>query len=456
VTPFVGLRGAVMWFRALVAGGLLAGALSACAVVDPVDSRYDTVSRSLAKARNEAIFLNLVRASHDYPLSFTTIANVTPTMTNTSSFALPTFSVGPPNCLPGLSGTTRSTTCSFGTGVPGAATLLTNNTASNSTAVSTNFNVATQETGSFYDGFLKPIDLHTLAYFIRQDYPRELLFWLFADSFQYQVGPNPVSSLGYQFNPPLSYGCPRERLPGVQAICFREWVWNALLSGLTVEEKSIIKESKGSAGSAGGTKSETIIVSRFCLSPFLMRQARLQVANQVGSEQEKEIEQYLPFNMATITHFSPSPICGMWTDAEARKQSNQPQEDVFKLTLGANSFRIVPRSAYGVFSFLGNLIKIQREGTQPAPQAWLYPHAGRPDEADIPPKLLTTKNEPLISVLQNSGADCFSHTWFNDGDYCVPEDAANTKRIFSLLAQLIAIETTASDLSITPIVRVVQ
>ena len=52
------------------------------------------------------------------------------------------------------------------------------------TAVSTNFNVATQETSALYGGFLKPIDMTILAYFIRQGYPRELLFWLFADSFE--------------------------------------------------------------------------------------------------------------------------------------------------------------------------------------------------------------------------------------------------------------------------------
>jgi hypothetical protein len=445
-----------MLLRALVTGAFFAGLLSACAVVDPVDSRYDTVSRSLSKARNESIFLNLVRASHDYPLAFTTIANVTPTMTNTSTLGLPTFSSGPPNCIIGTLSAPFTHTCSFPTAVPGASAIFGSTTASNATAVSTNFNVSTEETGSFYDGFLKPIDLHILAYFIRQDYPRELLFWLFADSFEYQIGPTPVTALGYQYNPPLSYGCPRDRLPGIQAICFREWVWIALLSGLTVEEKSIIKESKSPSGSQGSSKPETIIVSRFCLSPFLMRQARLQLANAVGPEQEKEYEKYLPFNMATITHFSPSPICGMWTDAEARKQSTEPQEDIFKLKLGPATFRIVPRSAYGVFSFLGNLMKMQRENAAPAPQAY-FPHPGRSDETEVPPKLLTTGNRPLITVLQNAGmADCFSHTWFIDGDYCVPEDAVNTKRIFSLLAQLIAIETTASDLSVTPIVRVVQ
>ena len=70
-----------MGLRSLSVVALVGLVVSACALVDPVDSRYDTVSRSLAKARNEGIFLNLIRASHDYPLSFTTIANVTPTMT---------------------------------------------------------------------------------------------------------------------------------------------------------------------------------------------------------------------------------------------------------------------------------------------------------------------------------------------------------------------------------------
>ena len=47
-----------MWGRALLVGGLLSSLLSACAVVDPVDNRYDEISRSWAKARNQAIFLH--------------------------------------------------------------------------------------------------------------------------------------------------------------------------------------------------------------------------------------------------------------------------------------------------------------------------------------------------------------------------------------------------------------
>src|SRR5271155_535316 len=102
-----------MWVRVWLSGAwlvtarlfaaCLAGLLSACAVVDPVDSRYDTISRSLAKARNESIFLNIVRAGHDYPLSFDTVSNVTPSITNTSSLGLPNFLLGPLN--PGAAAT---------------------------------------------------------------------------------------------------------------------------------------------------------------------------------------------------------------------------------------------------------------------------------------------------------------------------------------------------------------
>jgi hypothetical protein len=447
VTPFLGAVGAVMWLRALVAGGLLVGLLSACAVVDPVDSRYDTVSRSLAKGRDEAIFLNLVRASHDYPLAFTTVSNVTPTMTNTSSFALPTLSIGPPNCLPGLSGATHSTTCSFGTGVPGASTLLTNNTAANSTAVSTNFSVSTQETGSFYEGFLKPIDLITLDYFIRQDYPAELLFWLFADSFQ--IGPAGPHSIGYFYNPPVTYGCPQTPLRG-KHLCFKEWIKFAVLSGLTVELQSFQRPSSGKSDSSDSksspsSKPQTTVVPRFCFSPLLARKARLEM----GEKEAARIASLMGFNAAIA-----KPVCG--TPWNAQAEAKRPQSDTFLLRPAPDlEFRIVPRSAYGVFEFLGNLMKVERDNLQPLPVAYIPPDPIE-DETGSPLLVTTTPDQRLITIVANTSERCFSHTWFYDGDYCVPESATNTKRIFSLLSQLIAIETTASDLAITPAVRIIQ
>ena len=228
-----------MWLRVLLAGGCLASLLGACAIVDPVDSRYDTVGRSLARARDEAIFLNLVRASHDYPLSFTTVSNVTPSLTNTTSFGLPAFLLEGP--LAQFS-TTAQAVRSLPSSSPGRDVIFGNTTASNATAISTNFSVSTQETSAFYEGFLKPIDLTTLDYFIRQGYPREMLFWLFTDYFEVKTN---GQILGFHYTPPDDYGCPPQDR-GHR--CFIDWVRLATLSGLTVEEKTLQKSSSGGKG----------------------------------------------------------------------------------------------------------------------------------------------------------------------------------------------------------------
>ena len=437
-----------MWWRVLLVGALLAGLLGACAVVDPVDNRYDTVSRSLAKARNESIFLNLVRASHDYPLSFTVVANVTPSLTNTTSFSLPSFLLGPSARV----ATGAALTPGF---TPGRDVIFGNTTAGNTTAVSTNFSVSTQETSAFYQGFLKPIDLQTLAYFIRQGYSRELLFWLFTDSFTLEL-PN-APPFGYHYSPPDDYGCsqidPKHR-------CFIDWVHNAAYTGLTVEEKTEQASSsssppKGGAGSGSGGSTKGTSYARFCFNPVLAQQAASSVAPGLVqiAQGNLDVQRSVLFK-SNLTCGSPE-----WKPTENKDVA---QADILPLTFSPTgsdsgpkiSFTITPRSAYGVFVFLGTLMKMQREHLEPTRYAFIPPN--RPYAAE-PPVLETVNGDPaLITVMQNLGGQCFVHTWFEDGDYCVPEQAATTKRIFGLLAQLIAIQTAAADLSITPVVRVIQ
>jgi hypothetical protein len=429
-----------MGFRSFPVVVLITSIVSACALVDPVDSRYDIIGRSLAKARNEAIFLNLVRASHDYPLSFTTIANVTPSMTNTSSFALPSFLEGPGALL--RTGATSVST--FPSSAPGRDILFGNTTASNATAVSSNFNVATQETGSFYDGFLKPIDLQTLDYFIRQDYSRELLFWLFADSIELKLGGH---TIGMRYDPPNDYGCDRK---DPRRLCLGDYLVIAIAAGLTVEELTMQTiSSPGKAGggsqskdSSGGSpaKGGTTIFARFCFNPVLGERAQ----NQMGPKWEL-MKKSFDVSLA-------GPRCGSHWDPI--KEAQTPQSDTLNFNVGPYQFRIVPRSAFGVFEFLGTLMKAQRNHDE-VPQSTYIPQ-GRDDVAQPPLLSTVADDQNVITVVQNGGPDCFVYTWFNDGGYCVPENAATTKRIFSLLAQLIAIQTAASDLSITPVVRVIQ
>jgi hypothetical protein len=430
-----------MWLRVAFAGACLAGLLGACSVIDPVDTRYDTVSRSLAKARNESILLNLIRASHDYPLSFVTVANVTPSLTNTSTFGLPTFLFGPNIGAP-------TTTSVF---TPGRDVIFGNTTASNATAVSTNFNVSTQETSTFYEGFLKPIDLQVLDYFIRQGYSRELLFWLFTDSVEITIGR--AKTMGTRYNPPEDFGCirgdPKRR-------CFSDFVLVAIAAGVTVEEETLQKAGgaagagggEKTAGGGGGGKPETQVFTRFCFNPVFAERARAQMGEALYYKVTHVYADLPP------SQFQPQ--CGSHWDPVA--EAAKPQPDSFPFTVGPITFKIVPRSAYGVFQFLGALMRLQRDHPPPAPNAFI-PQERALEQTQVP-ILRTTPSDSdqyLVQVIAgNGGGNCFVHSWFYDGDYCVPEAATNTKRIFSLLAQLIAIQTAATDLSITPIVRVIQ
>jgi len=330
--------------------------------------------------------------------------------------------------------------------------LINSTTASNSTSVSSNFNVATQETSTFYQGFLKPIDLITLNYFIRQGYPRELLFWLFTDSFELT---SPHGRYGYRYNPPTNYGCsdvdPKRR-------CFIDWVQLATLGGLTVEETTIQKAAsgggaKGGGGGkegSGGSKPETNVYARFCFSRILGEQAQI-IVRQTNPELMLRLRSTLDVPLEAL-YSEPLRCGGSWNPLS---EAGKPQPDILPLKSGPFSFRIIPRSAYGVFELLGALIKMQRQHLEPLPGAILPPD--RVEALTAPPILASVPEDyRVITVVPGSGPDCFSHTWFYDGDYCVPEQATTTKRVFSLLAQLIAITTAASDLSITPIVRVIQ
>jgi hypothetical protein len=276
---------------------------------------------------------------------------------------------------------------------------------------------------AFSDKLRQPLNLETFDIF--KDYPRELLFWLFADSFQFQLGPSPLNALDYAYKPPSSYGCPRGKLEGVEQMCFRDWVWAAVLSGLTVESKIILNPG------GGNNTDSRVKVTRFCFSPFLQHHA----VDEMGDDRAASIIKYLPISMTLI---KPDQYCGNWSNQAMKEEITQPQEDTYKIAIGPYTSRIVPRSAYGVFEFLGNLLKVQDGHVAPNPQTYVaLTRPGLPPVTDVPPILITEHDEPLITVLRDAGANCSSRTSLPDGKYCVPQSATNTKSVLNILSQLI-------------------
>ena len=427
-----------MLCRDLVAGALLAGTLGACAAVDStVAPRYDTVSRSIAQARNESILLNIVRASHDYPLSFSTISQVIPQLTNTTTVGLPSFMEGPnPQCLnlnAGAIGAAGAAKCLTPPATPGRDIMFGNtNNLTDAIVVQTQFNLSTQETKDFYNALLRPVDLYVLDFFIRQGYSRELLFWLFMDSVEVTIANR--GTLGFQFNPPYDYGCPQQ---DPRKRCFREWTELATITGLSVDQHT----EKGENGKIAS-------YSRFCFDDVLGRRGQAAMEQASPGRLQYIMAKYV--DPGTLQALSPK--CGSpWP----KETDTQAATDTLKFHVGPLQFEILPRSAYAIYQFLGKLLRQQNGGVE-------FDESQIPEyirKEEIRPELSTVREDKqlLNVVLNQSSSECFAETRFIDGYYCVPEEgSANTKRIFSLLAQLLALQTSASDLAITPTVHTVQ
>jgi hypothetical protein len=382
--------------------------IAGCSYVDSIDSRYNDVNRSAADARNQSILLNIVRASDSAPLNFVAFSRVTTNTAANASAGLPGFALGPPP---------------FPTSVQRDANF-SDRTLSGSTSVSNSMDLTVLDSHDFYDALLSPVDLPTLVYFIQQGYSRELLFRLFTDSVRMQArGPGIEIT-----NDPLAK-CP---MIGGQPRCFNSMIHIAIASGLTAETKIEEQPASGkdkSSHSGSDSKPRKIIYGRFCFDPVLVMRARTQYGPEI-------------FRELLAPPSAHRPQCGGkgWRTQTLNGSTDRLTFLLLSSRYGPIHFQIVTRSTFAIYQFLGKLLA---EGTA---DRLLMERAG----------LQANEDRRLLDVTNDSSANCFVSTTYKGKFYCVPERATYTKRIFSLLAQLLALKTQTSDLSITPTVRLTQ
>lgn len=139
---------------------MLAGAVAGCAIVDDFAGRAVDFNMQAEQAQEQALLLNIVRASLRRPMQFTGLQSITGTASvsagSTFSFPFgeathrPKGAVSPD--VAGLSGT-----------VSGGPTFI----------------VPVLDTQEFYEGILAPISLQVFDYYLQQGLPAEVLFDLF-------------------------------------------------------------------------------------------------------------------------------------------------------------------------------------------------------------------------------------------------------------------------------------
>jgi hypothetical protein len=413
-----------------LAGALLATALSACAVVDTVDPRYDTINRASAKARNESILLNIVRASRSVPLNFIAFSKVGGQWSMGAGVGAPSFLLGPMgvtslslNALGAITGGTRSIPSTIGRNA-----VFSDRTLNGSTSVMNNFDITLLETKDFYNGLLSPIDLPTVNFFVRQGYSRELLFWLFAASVRETIAGRTYE---YRNDPDPKIAC--EMVHG-RPRCFKDIVELAMASGLAVQIKTV-KAGGGGGGKKGGAKGggggrfapAPGIYGRLCFDTVFERRAKIEY----------------PDYTSLLTAASHRPRCDKdpWQHELAREAGTGDGEndtlrfEVLGTPVGRIRYDITTRSIFGIYQFLGRLLET---GT----------------DIRLADRTLRQQDDRLLVVNDSGTGGCFATVAFDGVFYCVPrEGAETTKHIFSLLAQLIALRTQSQDLAITPTVR---
>ena len=378
--------------NALLYSVLLMALLGACAVIDVVDPRYDSVNRSTAKARNEFILLNIIRARHSAPLNFVNFTRVSGSMNLGANAGLPTFNVG--QFFPVFDPPSPQRAFNFG-----------NNTLSGSTLANNSFDIGLLETKDFYTGLLSPVDLPIVNFFIRQGYSRELLFWLFADSVRETAQGHTVEFLN-DLDPVLA--C---QVTHGQRRCFSDMVDIALASGLTIEEKVVEKPSAA-------------LIARFCFDQVL--------ADRAKKEYSPDISKFL---VASVHR----PRCKIdpWLQ--------RPERDTLEFTfegspLGTIKYEIVPRSGFGIYQYLGHVLALQQEQTFRM-RGRLFPV----EDTRILAVERSGMRDCLVDVNFEDEYYCVPL-----------RGAENTKRIMGLLTQLVALNTRTQDLAITPAFRAIQ
>jgi hypothetical protein len=387
----------MMWRRASALATILA-LTSGCAYNDHFDNRVARYDVAAEQARDSMILTNIVRASHAEPMSFIQLGQLSGSNTSAATVGLPSLLLGP--LSPTAATAALQKDVIFGSAAAGGNGYVGNQA---STSGSTSFQATPAETKDFYRGLLSDVDPYTLEFFVNQGMSRELLFYLFTSE---------VIENGREVhNDPLSPDFPE----------FRKVVRAAVDYGLTSEPVPTRKSARPGRTARRADPAPSASVNSSDQNPDQAAQpTQLCFAKQDMA--------------AGLSASDVSPICG----------TSEVSPDGRTVMYKGVRVTVIPRSVFAIFQFLGRILA----AGQPA-RITLY----SPQAIDQPP----LADKYLFDVEENGPGPCFLSVDYEGVNYCIPlQGAENTKRILSILTQLLALNTSIQDIPVTPLVQSLQ
>jgi hypothetical protein len=448
----------VCLFGRVLSVAVAAACLAACTeVVDSTtEIRYGQYNYTTDWAKNEAILLNVVRASFYQPLNFLVYQTYTGTASATATASSPGFIIGPQRVASQKQYTFSNSTL--------------NATGSGTGSIS----VQNLDTQDFYGALLSPVDFTDLYAFQRQGYPRELLFRLFADyvALKPPVDQDPQGRRAYIiYNDPLTekscIGIPPQIIDAIyqrqmrasisSEICFGDLVRFALLSGLSSEIRTVQAPASANKQQTSSTKPATAATTpsantgssaptpateaRLCFDGALANNAQMEFQNRPPppwDDNPARLRAFLTGVRAADYH----PVCGgkgpddVWPSSQQQgaakgeaakgpKPSSNQSAGTNTLTVSVtaltgdliwdihklqhNTVEIGTRSTFAIYNFLGRLLNYQDSD--------INKFVGPIDLGE---------DHHLLTVNKGQPAGCFVSAILDLGIYCVPVDGAET------------------------------
>lgn len=387
-------------FENIVSVVLFICCISGCAAVDAVDDRAETVNRTNSEYNNTATLLNIVRASLFETPSFVSVSSFQAHGGVAGTLGIPSASFGPSLAL-----------STFATGSSST-------TASDSADYAININ----DDKTFFGPLMVALSARTLNSYIRnQGYPRELLFYLAIDHIEIRynsgveryLANNPFDETSFR-----AFGGKLAELvnAGLTTITVQNIVdgkkatkVSDTAKGLRSAPSSSNDQPMQQAGaSASGDKSATGVQERstFCFDRSLPRP--------YPGSSEPEIY---------------GPTC----DSIRAKGVLNHKFDDGTFTVSASDgthLHLELRSTFGIYEYLGRFVS-RNSGIENV--------VATSDSND----------SALITIVDGDSTGCFAKARYRGIMYCVPNSANNTKRVFTLLRQLNALNTAAAPPAVT-------
>ena len=376
---------------------------------------------SIEEFQERAILTNIIRASEDAPLGFTQVAVVRGSGSATSQFGLPTVTIGGPQ-------------------VPVQREAIFANNGLGA-SVNTNFDMAVLESKEFWLGVLTPLTPATLAFFINQGVPREILFYLYVQRAELSSSGRPTE---IDVNNPSDPRFPQ----------FTDALGAALRLGLTADTatRSFDFGPPLPASQASNVK-DLLELAKAGLS-LRPVESKTGTTYQIVGSQSAAV---LCFDQARAS-VNVEEALGLSLTCDTMRGSAAPTKPeaggtpfgFTTKTVGqrpAASIKIYPRSTYDIFRYLGALVKAGQNGKY----VDLVTDDAKLNGGSDP---LGTK---LFVVQKNATGSKYLSIKYGADTYSIPKGATTTIQVLALARQLVALSTSVNALpnsgTVTTVVR---